>query len=97
MNLINFHWIQNAPYIQRSFLRSLKQWSSSLARNLTPIQGVPERRSHRRTPISLSQNIANKHNIPIYQVAPFDRERASKSRIIFQFLLITSQRHFRFE
>nr|CAI5828586.1 unnamed protein product [Callosobruchus analis] len=37
MNLINFHWIQNAPYIQRSFLRSLKQWSSSLARNLTPI------------------------------------------------------------
>nr|CAI5840608.1 unnamed protein product [Callosobruchus analis] len=40
MNLINFHWIQNAPYTQRSFLRSLKQWSSSLARNLTPILSV---------------------------------------------------------
>nr|CAI5828926.1 unnamed protein product [Callosobruchus analis] len=40
MNLINFHWIQNAPYIQRNFLRSLKQWSSSLARNLTPILSV---------------------------------------------------------
>nr|CAI5854112.1 unnamed protein product [Callosobruchus analis] len=40
MNLINFHWIQNAQYIQRSFWRSLKQWSSSLARNLTPILSV---------------------------------------------------------
>nr|CAI5835715.1 unnamed protein product [Callosobruchus analis] len=40
MNFINFHWIQNAPYIQRSFLRSLKQWSSSLARNLTPLLSV---------------------------------------------------------
>nr|CAI5820754.1 unnamed protein product [Callosobruchus analis]CAI5825414.1 unnamed protein product [Callosobruchus analis] len=25
MNLINFHWIQNVRYTQRSFLRSLKQ------------------------------------------------------------------------
>nr|CAI5867884.1 unnamed protein product [Callosobruchus analis] len=40
MNLINFHWIQNAPYIQRSFLPSLKQWSSSLARKLTPILSI---------------------------------------------------------
>nr|CAI5868602.1 unnamed protein product [Callosobruchus analis] len=40
MNLINFHWIQNAQYIKRSFLRSLKQWISSLARNLTPILSV---------------------------------------------------------
>nr|CAI5824362.1 unnamed protein product [Callosobruchus analis] len=40
MNLINFHWIQNAPYIQRSLLQSLEQWSSSLARNLTPILSV---------------------------------------------------------
>nr|CAI5850277.1 unnamed protein product [Callosobruchus analis]CAI5857923.1 unnamed protein product [Callosobruchus analis] len=37
MDLINFHWIQNAQYIQRSFLLFLKQWSSSLALNLIPI------------------------------------------------------------
>nr|CAI5841338.1 unnamed protein product [Callosobruchus analis] len=40
MILINFHWIQNDQYVQRSFLLFLKQWSSSLALNLTPILSV---------------------------------------------------------
>nr|CAI5849344.1 unnamed protein product [Callosobruchus analis] len=34
MNLINFHLIQNAQYIQRGCSLYLKQWSSSLALNL---------------------------------------------------------------
>nr|CAI5860935.1 unnamed protein product [Callosobruchus analis] len=40
MNLINFNSIQNAQYIQRSFLLFLKQRSSSLALNLIPISSV---------------------------------------------------------